>query len=79
MADDAAAVGGCAHEWQPISFRFEGQLLDGNGRVLIRQPDLNRGRVYCVCMKCHSHTYIETKWVGYYLTPPGEQEDDDAR
>jgi len=57
---------GCEHEWQPISFRFESQMLDAAGRVLIRQPDLEEGRVYCVCMKCHTHTYIVTEFVGYY-------------
>jgi len=63
-------AGKCKHKWQPISFVFEGQLLDKDGRVLIRQPDLANGRVYCVCMKCCSHTYIETGWIGYYINSP---------
>lgn len=42
-------------------------MLDAGGRVIIRQPDTCEGRVYCVCMKCHHHTYIVTKWVGHYL------------
>ena len=63
-------AGKCKHKWQPVSFRFETQLLDKDGRVHIRQPDLVSGRVYCVCMKCCSHTYIETGWVGYYLNSP---------
>jgi hypothetical protein len=53
------------HEWTPLSFAFEQQLIDEKGRVRIRQPDTEKGRVYCVCMKCHSHTYVETKWVGF--------------
>jgi hypothetical protein len=57
----------CDHDFQPVSMVFETQMLDGDGRVLVRQPDLARGRVYCVCMKCHGHTYAETRWVGYYL------------
>ena len=59
-----------AHEWQPLSFVFETQLLDGEGRVLIRQPDIDRARVYVVCMKCHKHSYIETEWAGFYVSPP---------
>lgn len=62
------------HEWQPLSFVFEGQLLDREGRVLIRQPDLEAGRVYCVCMKCHQHTYIVTKWANYFLPDPWVEE-----
>ena len=48
------------HRWQPVSFRFETQLLDKDGRVQIRQPDLREGRVYVVCMECFTHTYVET-------------------
>ena len=63
-------AGRCKHRWQPLSFVFETQMLDKDGRVLAKQPDLARGRVYCVCMKCCAHTYIETAWVGYYLNSP---------
>ncbi len=63
------------HSWQPLSFVFETQLLDGSGRVQIRQPNIDAGRVYCVCMKCHHHTYIETKWVGYFVSTPEEGDD----
>lgn len=66
---------GAEHSWQPVSFRFETQLLDDSGRVQIRQPDLHEGRVYLVCMDCHSHTYIQTTWVGYWIQPP-EQDDE---
>ncbi len=58
------------HEWQPLSFVFETQLLDAEGRVNVRQPDTQRGRVYCVCMKCHQHTYIVTRWAGFFLPDP---------
>jgi hypothetical protein len=61
------------HAWQPISFRFEQQLLDPEGRVQVRQPDPERGRVYVVCMRCHRHTYIETLWAGYCLVRPDDQ------
>ena len=60
----------CKHKWQPLSFVFETQLLDPSGRVLIKAPDIASGRVYCVCMKCMSHTYVETGWVGYYIGSP---------
>lgn len=56
------------HRWQPVSFVFETQLLDPHGRVHVRQPDIERGRVYLVCMPCRQHTYIETTWAGYYLS-----------
>lgn len=62
---------GQPHDWQPVSFVFETQLLDGQGRVMIRQPDLRKANVYCVCMGCRTHTYVETEWAGYYLGGPG--------
>jgi hypothetical protein len=58
------------HRWVPVSFVFESQLLDGEGRVLIRQPRIKEGRVFVVCMPCRAHTYIETEWAGYYLGGP---------
>jgi hypothetical protein len=58
------------HRWQPVSFRFETQLLDSEGRVRIRQPDIKEGRVYVVCMACRTHTYVVTEWAGYYLGGP---------
>lgn len=57
----------CLHEWQPVSMVFESQLLDDDGRVIIRQPDLDKGRVYLVCLRCAQHTYMETSWVGYRM------------
>ena len=70
--DVAACDDGEPHRWQPLSFVFETQLLDGSGRVVIRQPDTEKARVYAVCMECRSHTYVETEWVGYYLGGPGD-------
>lgn len=66
----------CAHEWQPVSFVFETQLLDSQGQVRIRQPDIEDGRVYCVCMKCHSHSYIVTRWVGFYIVRDEDLDED---
>jgi hypothetical protein len=60
----------CIHEWKPLSFVFETQLLDKDGRVLVRQPESNNAKVYCVCMKCCGYTFIETAWVGYYIDSP---------
>jgi len=65
----------CKHKWQPLSFVFEAQLLDNSGRVLIRQPDIINAKVYCVCMKCCSHTYIITGWVGHYIGSPDLMEE----
>ena len=70
-------VDGTEHTWQPVSFVFESQLLDDAGRVLIRQPAVDDGRVYLVCMGCHSHTYVHTKWVGYWLPAPETPDDDE--
>lgn len=67
------------HRWQPLSFVFETQLLDDEGRVRIRQPDTREGRVYVVCMECCCHTYVVTEWVGYYLGGPpslGDERED---
>lgn len=57
----------CSHNWTPVSFAFETQLLDSNGRVMVRQPDLELGRVYFICVGCASHTYMSTSWVGYRM------------
>lgn len=57
----------CRHAWKPAGMVFETQLLDGDGRVIIRQPDLDTGRVYLVCLLCASHTYMSTSWTGYRL------------
>lgn len=65
------------HDWQPVSFRFETQLLDQLGRVKIRQPDLEAGRVYVVCMTCSSHSYVETKWIGFRLSSAWESDDEE--
>lgn len=62
------------HPWQPISFVFESQLLDRDGRVQVRMPDVKKGRVYCVCMRCHQHTYIETGWANFYVDDPWASE-----
>ncbi|SHI66627.1 hypothetical protein SAMN05444521_8180 [Streptomyces sp. 3214.6] len=67
------------HQWQPVSFRFETQLLDERGRVEIRQPSIDEGRVYAVCMPCRSHTYIVTAWVGYFLGYPFIEEEEARR
>ncbi len=46
---------------------FETQLLSATGGVIVRQPDIDHGRVYLVCLLCASHTYMATRWVGYRL------------
>lgn len=66
----------CEHNWQPVSMVFETQLLDDHGRVRVRQPDINAGRVYLVCPLCASHTYMSTKWVGHRLYGSEDQHDD---
>lgn len=58
---------GCGHDWQPVSMVFETQLLDRTGNVVVRQPALDTGRVYLVCLRCAQHTYMETNWAGYRL------------
>lgn len=74
--ESIACDDGGDHRWQPLSFVFESQLLDKDGRVLIRQPDLEAGRVYVVCMECRSHTYVTTEWAGFRLYGPGESDED---
>ena len=51
----------CEHDWKPISIII-------NPRS--GQPDITNARTYCVCMKCLSHTYVETAWAGYYIGSP---------
>ncbi|MFJ1653479.1 hypothetical protein ACIOC2_19230 [Streptomyces sp. NPDC088337] len=67
------------HQWQPLSFVFETQLLGAEGRVIVRQPSIDEGRVYAVCMPCRSHTYIVTAWVGYHLGHPFYEEEEARR
>lgn len=67
----------CEHEWNPLSFVFETQLLDDVGRVRVRQPDIKKGRVFLVCVKCASHTYMQTEWVGFRLEGSLDREPDD--
>jgi hypothetical protein len=70
----------CTHRWQPVSFAFECEMYSIRGseiRVPIRQPDLVGGRVYCVCMKCASHTYIATQWAGFYLGGDRDPEEEE--
>lgn len=73
-AIDLKCVSGAGHQWQPVSFRFETEMLtlDATGaiRLSIRQPDIDEGRVYCVCMACRRHTYVATKFAGHYLGGP---------
>jgi hypothetical protein len=59
----------CRHKWQPVSFAFENESWQGS-QLYARYPSLESGRVYCVCMKCCCHTYIDTRWVGYYIGDP---------
>lgn len=61
------APAACEHWWEPVSMVFETQLLDEHGRVVVRQPDLQRARTYFICRKCASHTYMTTQWVGFRL------------
>ena len=57
----------CRHAWKPLSFAFETELRRPDGTLLARQPDVDEGRVYCVCRKCYRHTYFKTKWLGGYI------------
>ena len=61
----------CDHAWQPVTFVFETEVMQqGEGtdyKPFIRQPDCDKGSVYCVCMACASHTYIETSFIQYKL------------
>lgn len=61
----------CNHDWRPVSM----VLVEGI------HPDISNAKTYCICMKCCSHTYIETAWVGYYIGSPDTLEErtkDDA-
>jgi len=62
-------VANCEHCWQPVSMVFERELWR-DGRLVIRQPDLNYGRVYLVCLKCRSYTYAEVGWAGFTSARP---------
>ena len=64
MPNEFAAPAECEHVWEPVSMVFETQLLDAGGRVHIRQPDIQEGRVYFICRGCASHTYMTTQWLG---------------
>ena len=55
----------CDHDWKPVNIIIENGV----------QPNIVSARTYCVCMKCCSHTFIETGWVGYYIGSPDLLED----
>lgn len=67
MHDNLQDPHDCDHDWTPVSFRFETQLLDDNGGVRIRQPDLEEAYIYFVCVRCAQWTYMTANWVGYFL------------
>ena len=69
-------IDGNDHRWQPVSFRFETQLLDTEGRVRIRQPAIDDARVYFVCVPCRSWTYQEMQWIGWRMGSAAELERD---
>lgn len=80
QAEGFAKRSTCKHKWQPLSFVFETEVLLSNAggiRPMVRQPATEGGRVYCVCMKCASHTYIATQWIGYYLGGDQAPSEDD--
>lgn len=52
------------HVWTPVSFVMSHGM-----------PDPDAGRLYCVCMPCHAHTYLITEWVGYCLETPSDDDD----
>ena len=60
-------AGKCNHDWRPVLMMNEDY----------GQPDINSARTYCICMKCCSHTYIETGWVGYYIGSPDLLEEEE--
>lgn len=71
----------CEHDWQPVSMVFETRLVDdapgGGGRYRVMpQPDLKKGRVYLVCFRCASHTYMETSWANFRLFGSLDREQD---
>ncbi len=66
----------CPHKWQPISMVFETQLLDPQGRVMVRQPDADKAKVYMVCLGCAQHTYMETSWANYRLYGSGDRDNE---
>lgn len=64
MPTEFAAPRDCDHTWEPVSMVFETQLLDRQGRVMVRQPDSDEGRTYFICRGCASHTYMTTQFLG---------------
>lgn len=72
VVDTMKCNDGEEHRWQPLSFRFESQLLDNAGRVQIRQPDMKQAHIYVLCMGCRTWTYVVAEWAGYYLGGPGQ-------
>lgn len=79
MPEKFAAPRDCGHRWESVSMVMETQFLDPHGRVNVRQPDTQRGRVYFICRRCASHTYMTTQWIGFRMLgsedaiPPGQE------
>ncbi len=53
----------CDHEWQPVTFVCENQLLTDRGQVIVRQPDPTQAKCCVVCLKCATHSYMTTRFV----------------
>ena len=63
-----------SHNWEPVSFRFETQLLDPEGRVCVRQPDIDDARVYFICRRCRQWSYDSFAFAGYRLFGSAEED-----
>ena len=57
-----ACEGGADHCWQPVQMTLE--TSPG------WQPDIIEGKVFVVCVVCHSWSYILTEWAGFYVSSP---------
>ena len=52
----------CKHDWKPVHLKFN---TDAN-----IPESLTNAKVYRICVKCCSYTYIEAGFAGFYINSP---------
>lgn len=60
--------GKCHHRWHPVVLETTSRYWREDGTFYdVDQPHLENARVYLVCLKCATHTYMSTAWAGVQL------------
>lgn len=75
----------CHHRWQPVVLETVGRYWREDGSYYeTDQPHMEEAKVWLVCLRCASHTYMSTAWAGVQLVgsmhrKPGRWEESEYR